>query len=462
MARGGKAKSGGKRRGTGAHPYGRARRKKERPAAPGNGAGGAGPESAEGGAGGAGRAEELVAAALCAVHADDRGAFDASLAVLADTERPERAAAASRALVSCLTSRLARAWRLGWQPAEAVRQASRGLGGTAAAICADMVVAEHRAHPAASLDPRWAEQLGALGEGEWWPGDAEYLAGLTARHGLLRLEAVETALRLAALLEAVPPLEPLLPRPGEPAAPAPASAAAPPQGAAPRDAARLAKIRALLAKAESTEFPDEAEALSARAQELIARHSIDAALLAAEPAGGSSPAAGGRRIPVDAPYEQHKASLLHVVAEANHCRAVWHDDLGLCTVVGHPDDVAGVELLFTSLLVQADTAMRVSGSARDRSGRAADRNYRASFLIAFTDRIADRLDRAAAEAEQAHTGRDLVPVFAARKEQVDAAVEAMFAGLTTTRLRVPTDADGWNAGRTAADTASLRDREELR
>ncbi|MFW5416423.1 DUF2786 domain-containing protein [Nocardiopsis sp. CNT-189] len=458
MGRGsGKAKGGGKRRGTGTHPYRRARSGKERPAEPRNGAAGTGPEAAESGAGGAERAAELVAAALCAVHADDRGAFDASLAVLADTERPEWAAAASRALVSCLTSRLARAWRLGWQPAEAVRQASRGLDGTAAAICADMVAAEHRAHPAASLDPRWAEQLGALGEGEWWHEDAGYLAGLTARHGLLRLEAVEAALRLAALLEAVPPLEPLLPRPGEPAAPAPAPAAA------PGDAARLAKIRALLAKAESTEFPDEAEALSARAQELIARHSIDAALLGAEPAGGgASPAASGRRIPVDAPYEQHKASLLHVVAEANHCRAVWHDDLGLCTVVGHPDDVAGVELLFTSLLVQAGTAMRVSGAARDRSGRAADRNYRASFLIAFTDRIADRLDRAAADAEQAHTGRDLVPVFAARKEQVDAAVEAMFAGLTTTRLRAPTDADGWNAGRTAADTATLSGREELR
>ncbi|MBB5434663.1 DUF2786 domain-containing protein [Nocardiopsis composta] len=456
MGRGGKAKNGGKRRGTGAHPYRRARTKKERPAAPPErGPAGSGREAAESGAGGAERAAELVAAALCAAHAEDRDAFDGALAALADAERPEWAAAASRALVSCLTSRLARAWRLGWQPAEAVRQAARGLDGTAAEICADMVAAEHRARPAASLDPRWADQLAALGEGTWWRDDADYLSGITARHGLLRLEAAETALRLAALLESVPPLEPLLPRPGEPpAAPAPAESAA-------ADPAKLARVRALLAKAESTEFPDEAEALSARAQELIARHSIDAALLAADPDGGAAPAAGGRRIPVDAPYEQHKASLLHVVAEANHCRAVWHDDLGLCTVVGHPDDVAGVELLFTSLLVQADTAMRVSGSARDRSGRAADRHYRASFLIAFTDRIADRLDRAAAEAEQAHTGRDLVPVFAARKEQVDAAVEAMFATLTTTRLRAPTDADGWNAGRTAADTAALHGREEL-
>jgi hypothetical protein len=47
------------------------------------------------------------------------------------------------------------------------------------------------------------------------------------------------------------------------------------------DRRMLDRVRALLAKAESTEFPKEAEALSARAQELMARHRIDRALLAA-------------------------------------------------------------------------------------------------------------------------------------------------------------------------------------
>ena len=39
------------------------------------------------------------------------------------------------------------------------------------------------------------------------------------------------------------------------------------------------KIRALLAKAESTEYPDEAAVYTAKAQELIATHAIDMALL---------------------------------------------------------------------------------------------------------------------------------------------------------------------------------------
>ena len=39
----------------------------------------------------------------------------------------------------------------------------------------------------------------------------------------------------------------------------------------------LARIRALLAKAEATTFVEEADAFTAKAQELMARHAIDAA-----------------------------------------------------------------------------------------------------------------------------------------------------------------------------------------
>ena len=55
----------------------------------------------------------------------------------------------------------------------------------------------------------------------------------------------------------------------------------------------LDRVRALLAKAESTTFPAEAEALTGKAQELIARHSIDEALLAA----AAEPRRPARRCP---------------------------------------------------------------------------------------------------------------------------------------------------------------------
>ena len=45
------------------------------------------------------------------------------------------------------------------------------------------------------------------------------------------------------------------------------------------DDRRLSTIRALLAKAEATEYPDEAEAFFAKASELISRWAIDEAML---------------------------------------------------------------------------------------------------------------------------------------------------------------------------------------
>ncbi|MFA1544491.1 DUF2786 domain-containing protein [Actinomadura monticuli] len=225
----------------------------------------------------------------------------------------------------------------------------------------------------------------------------------------------------------------------------------------------LGKVRALLAKAESTEFPEEAEALSARAQELMARHSIDQALLAAETDDMGGPA--GRRIPVDKPYDAPKAVLLTVVADANRCRAVWHRDLGFCTVVGFPADLGGVEVLFTSLLVQATSAMVYAGPRRDARGRSRTRSFRHAFLNAYAARIGERLrgaadeaaDRAAADAG----GKDLLPVLAARDQAVEEVVGTMFPNLAKGRAGSVSNHEGWVAGRTAADLASLNGRSEV-
>ena len=77
----------------------------------------------------------------------------------------------------------------------------------------------------------------------------------------------------------------------------------------------------MLAKAESTDFPDEAEALLAKAQELMARHAIDDAMLA-RAGRRASDTVDTRTILVEAPYATAKASLLGAVAQANGCRVV--------------------------------------------------------------------------------------------------------------------------------------------
>jgi hypothetical protein len=222
----------------------------------------------------------------------------------------------------------------------------------------------------------------------------------------------------------------------------------------------LEKVRALLAKAESTEFEEEADALTAKAQQLMSRHAIDQAMLSSQ-AEGEVPL--GRRIGIDDPYAQGKAGLLATVAGANRCRAVWMSAYGFSTIVGFPADLEAVEILYTSLLVQAIRALTAAGPVRDRAGRSRTRSFRQSFLIAFAGRIGERLHGAAMAATEEATethGSRLLPVLAGRNSAVDEAYESMFPHLTQSSARISNGA-GWAAGRAAADLAHLGPDQQL-
>jgi hypothetical protein len=403
-------------------------------------------------------AQQLLAEAVWArAHGTDEE-FGQAVARLADQPQvPSWPLAAGRALRDSLVGLVAAAWRGGWQPAELVRHTGRELGATHARMMTDVIADEVRGYAAATVDDRWTAQLTLLDAEVWW-GQEEYLGRWRDQAGTGQIEAVTTAVDLLLLLGRLPVLERLGPLPGT----ARRSRASHPASAA--DERILDKVRALLAKAESTEFAEEAEALSARAQTLMAKYSIDHALLAAKSGGTDEPA--GRRLPVDNPYEAAKASLLQYVATANRCRSVWHRNLGLSTVVGFAADVGAVELLFTSLLVQANTAMLREGSRRDRYGRSRTRAFRQSFLIAYAVRIGERLGEAAGQAERQAAaeapGRNLLPVLASRQQAVDDAVDEIFGGsITESRSTRATDAEGWYSGRAAADMAALDGHREV-
>src|SRR5688500_9077022 len=68
----------------------------------------------------------------------------------------------------------------------------------------------------------------------------------------------------------------------------------------------LKRIRALLAKAEATDHAAEAETFTAKAQDLLTRHAIDEALLAA--AGHGAVTVGARRVHLQNPYATTKSS----------------------------------------------------------------------------------------------------------------------------------------------------------
>ena len=417
----------------------------------------------------------LIGRALRALIDNDEPAFTKVVDQLTTERAQGWTRAVSRYVVEFLTVGVTNAWHSGWQPSELARQVGRVMGAPHASMAADMIAAEMKVYAAATVDPRWAAQVTMVApEGTWWGTDAEYLEAWRGRAGESDPAVViGTAVGILDLLLNLPVLQSLLPKPGQWSsrpAPAPAGDAA--------DERMLSKIRALLAKAESTEFAEEAEALSTRAQELMAKYSIDHALLAAK--AGEKEEPSGRRIAVDNPYESPKTSLLNVVADANRCRAIWSKDVGLVTVVGFPADLDAVELLFTSLLVQANTAMLRAGGKKDSYGRSRTRAFRQSFLISYAIRVGERFAEATTHAEEAAVaeqeaiaghapaaadlaaGTALVPFLAARRAAVDDAVEDLFGDrLTHGRTARATDAEGWASGRAAADMASLHNRDAV-
>jgi hypothetical protein len=215
-----------------------------------------------------------------------------------------------------------------------------------------------------------------------------------------------------------------------------------------------AKVRALLRKAESTTFPAEAEALTAKAQDLLTRHAIDEAHLGMEDVPGGGPTV--RSLPIASAYASGRAMLLSSVASANRCTAVWDAQASTAMVVGFPTDLDAVDLLWSSLMRQAEVAVAAAGPQVDTRGRSTTRSWRSAFWVAFSHRIGQRLAAQTADTVAAVAGGDtgVLPVLASRQREVDDAVRRAFPRLRTRRTRVA-NGDGWEAGQVAADTASL-------
>jgi hypothetical protein len=362
--------------------------------------------------------------------------------------------AVERELLASLIRAVTAGWRQNWQPAEVVREIGRQFGARHARMATDAATMEMRNYASAAVDERWQAQLTALGATAWWNSDDGYLEQWREREQANAEAAVTCALEVLFGLATLPRLGRVCPLPGTARQGVPAS-----QRAAVRPAGQraLGRVRALLAKAESTESPGEAEALSAQAQELLAARSIDDAMLVAETGPGRI-AAAGRRLFVDGPYEVAKTDLLDAVATVNRCRAVWHKNLGLSTVLGFPGDVDAVELLFTSLLAQATAAMIQEGSRRDDVGPSRVRSFRQAFLAAYAKRIGERLADAAGAAEReavaASPDSGVLPVLAARHRVVDEAVGKMFPDLARHGVGAGRDhRQGWLPGLAAAHVA---------
>ncbi len=321
----------------------------------------------------------------------------------------------------------------GWTPADLGEVVRRRLSARHVPPVAALLRDEADRHPHDRIPSAWRAQLAELGVAE--PATPTTATGL------------ELLLGVWALLRSLPRIEVLMSAPGAPAPAATGLAGHP-------DAKQLARVRALLAKAESTEYDEEAEALSAKAQELISRYALQRMLDRAGQKGHAGPVTA-RRLWIDQPYVSAKSMLVHAVAEANRSQSVLSESLGFCTLVGEPADLEAVELLVTSLLVQANAAMLRYGQQADRRGTSRTRSFRRSFLIAYASRIGERL-MASAEEAATQTGRasELLPVLRSARERVEDACTQMFPQTFSREVSV-SNGMGWAAGRAAADLALL-------
>jgi hypothetical protein len=321
------------------------------------------------------------------------------------------------------------AWEHGWQPLDLLHLIRRSHPQLVPQLAA-AIGAQARAGNAEQHAPQaWLDQLGAVADEAWSSGPDT---------------APEITL-LIALLTTIPVLEQLVPPPSAWGRSSPRRR----REDEPADRGRLLnRIRSLLAKAESTEFAAEAEMLTAKAQDLMTRHAIDEALLHAT--ADDPIEIRGLRVHISNPYPAEKVQLLSQVARANRSRAVWNKPLGMVTVIGTPTDVDLVEMLFTSLLIQATRAMAGAGARRagtfDRSS-----SYRRSFLMSYAVRIGERLNETN-EAATASYGSELVPLLQRQTSAVQDEFDRLFP---QTRQARPGryNALGWEAGREAADRA---------
>jgi len=240
----------------------------------------------------------------------------------------------------------------------------------------------------------------------------------------------------------------------------------------------LRRVRALLAKAEATPYAEEAAAFTAKANTLMTEHAISQIL--AESDGASSDTIETLVVPIEAPYTREKFHILSAVANTNRCRAV----LGLhenalaeldpntrltsakgeyCVVLGTRPDLEIVNLLFTSLLLQAVHTMLAHGSVVDGAGRNRTKSFRHSFLLGFASTVAQRLHEANTQATDAAVATQenpaagtaaLVPRLQQRADAVDTRLHDLFPATRTISSTVSNRA-GLRAGHNAGATADI-------
>ncbi len=384
---------------------------------------------------------------------------DAAL-VSASIQRPEPL------LAKRIGESVPRLWECGWQPLDLVHAARKERNPRIARLAGAFIHAEAASFTgAAHMPDEWADQLAAIPSlANTGSAALDPLNCWRLTEQLSTADTIHDALQLLGLLRTLPRLTVLCDPPSKWSSnlrqseqlsrtPQVGSSGEPSPEASGKT---LSTIRALLAKAEATTFEAEREVFAAKAQDLMTRYSIDAALL--DQRHGEQLGAGvrKRRFHLDNPYATEKVYLLATVARLNNVKIVYEDRFAMATAIGFPTDIELSDLLFTSLLVQAAKGLQDLVASAGK-GRTSSPAFRRAYWVAYGVRIGERLTEAQAQATQeaeAMHGGALVLVMKEREEAVTAVTDELFKNTKKMKTR-QLDSDGWDAGRAAAGTANL-------
>lgn len=227
----------------------------------------------------------------------------------------------------------------------------------------------------------------------------------------------------------------------------------------------LIRVRKLLTKAEDAGVtPAEAQALTAKAAELMAKYGIDRALLAAERPETDHPA--DRVIDVDNPWARVQAHLLCGLASAMRCQCVILPRTGPGSrihVFGFSSDIGRADVLYTSLLIQMWQGLAAAQvPAWSRNPRAWRRSWLLGFATAVVSRVraAEHAAATRATAPAAAAGSRTALVLADRSLVIRRNIEQAYP--VTRKSRMTYSGSGYGAGYTEGQradigTARLRD-----
>ena len=223
--------------------------------------------------------------------------------------------------------------------------------------------------------------------------------------------------------------------------------------------ATLDRVRKLLAKAEAEGVtPPEAELLTAKAAELMARYGIDRARLGALHPETDRPAS--RIIDIDNPWAQVRAHLLAGIAGAMNCQCVLLSTSrpgARIHLFGYESDLQRADVMYTSLLLQMASALR---QERVPQGARSVRAWRRSFLLGYVTAVITRVkaaeDRAktvAATEDSGTGGPSTALVLADRSLVVRRSLQAAYP--VTRRTRITYSGRGYSSGHDAGQRANI-------